>query len=66
MRNQALRKRIKDSGLYFWQVAEEIGITATTFTVWLRRELTPDRLERVESAIASLIDKKEGVKHGSN
>ena len=52
--NKTIRKKIDDAGLAYWQVADEIGITAGTFTVWLRTPLTKERKERAEKAIDSL------------
>lgn len=52
--NKDIRKEIEDAGLTYWQVAEQIGITAGTFTVWLRTPLTKERKERTEKAIGSL------------
>jgi len=52
--NKTIRKQIEQAGLAYWQVAEEIGVTAGTFTVWLRTPLTKERKERTEKAIDSL------------
>lgn len=52
--NQTIRNEIKEAGLTYWQVAEQIGITAGTFTVWLRKPLTDTRKERTTNAIKAL------------
>lgn len=52
--NQTIRNEIKEAGLTYWQVAEKIGITAGTFTVWLRTPLTDTRKERTTNAIKAL------------
>lgn len=52
--NQTIRNEIKEAGLTYWQVAEQIGITAGTFTVWLRTPLTDTRKERTTNAIKAL------------
>ena len=52
--NKTIRKQIEQAGLAYWQVAEKIGVTAGTFTVWLRTPLTKERKERTEKAIDSL------------
>lgn len=59
MKNEKIRKAIMRAGLKYWEVAEAIGISPYTLSIWLRRELTGERLERVEAAIASL-SKGEG------
>jgi len=52
--NQDIRKEIQQQGLKHWQVAEQIGITASTFTVWLRTPLTDERRQRTEKALKEL------------
>lgn len=52
--NKTIRKRIESSGLNYWEVAEKIGITAGTFSVWLRTPLKDERKERTEQAIKEL------------
>ena len=52
--NKNIRKEIEDAGLTYWQVAEQIGITAGTFTVWLRAPLEDTRKERTIRAIDAL------------
>lgn len=55
MSNIAIRTKILQSGLKHYQVAEAVGVTPETFSSWLRKELTGDRLERVERAIEELL-----------
>ena len=40
--------------LHHYEVAERIGISETTFCVWLRSELTEERRSRVMKAIEEL------------
>lgn len=54
MKNERIRKAIMRAGLKYWQVAAEIGVCPYTLSIWLRQELTGERLERVEAAIAAL------------
>lgn len=44
-----------------WQVADAIGISPYSLSVWLRHELSGERLDRVESAIAQLTLEKGGT-----
>ena len=53
-RNEDIREAIKTSGLFQWQIAEQIGVTEFTFTRWLRGVLSDERKERILSAIAEL------------
>lgn len=56
-RNKDLRKLISDNGTLFWLVAEELKISPTTFSIWMRSELDPDRHKQIEDAIKALAGK---------
>ena len=56
--NENIRNEIQESGLTYWQVAEEVGIASTTLSVWLRTPLNSSRLERVVVAINKLAGKR--------
>ena len=49
--NAKLRERIDKSGLYLWQLASKMGISAGTITLWLREELaeTDERRIKIET-----------------
>ncbi|GFK22846.1 hypothetical protein [Tetragenococcus halophilus] len=53
--NQEIRDRIFFNRLRNWQVAEQIGISDSRFSVWLRSPLKKERKQRVEKAIDDLI-----------
>ena len=52
--NGVVRKAIKNAGLTYWQVAEEVGIASTTLSVWLRTPLNSSRMSRVNNALKEL------------
>lgn len=52
--NENIRNEIQESGLTYWQVAEEVGIASTTLSVWLRTPLNSNRLSRINAALNSL------------
>lgn len=56
MKNIELRQLINDKRLKFYEIAREIGIAPTTFTIWMRDELTDDKKEKVMRAIDNLIN----------
>lgn len=58
MANQDIRKEIKESGFFKWQIANAIGICEMSLIRWLRTELPPEKKEQIRSAIKEL---KEGV-----
>lgn len=56
MFNSDIRQKIRDCRLRHYEVAERIGISETTFSVWLRKELTGERKEKVLQAIKELTE----------
>lgn len=52
--NKEIREAIKNSSLNKYEIAYKIGIADTTFSVWLRRELTDERRAKVMKAIEEL------------
>ena len=56
MKNIELRKLINDKRIKFYEIASEIGIAPTTFTIWMRDELTEDNKKKVMNAIDSLLN----------
>lgn len=59
MNNYEIRDRAKRNGVYFWEIAKEIGIYPGTFTVWMRSELSGERRQKVESAIDAIIARRQ-------
>lgn len=60
MKNNDIRCEILGAGLRFWQVAEEMGISNSTLSVKLRKELTPENKETIRRVIKTL---KQEVEH---
>lgn len=52
--NADIRVKIALSGFSKTEIAHEIGIHKTTFSVWLSDDLTPMRSARIEKAIETL------------
>ena len=57
MNNLILRETIKKSGLTHWQVALQMGISESTLTRMLRKELTYEQKAIVLQAIHELEEK---------
>ncbi len=53
MSNVDIREKVRTKGLKLWQIAAELGITDSTFSRKLRKELT----EEEKSRILSIIDR---------
>lgn len=52
--NKDVRKTIDEAGLKYWQVAGQLDIHPTTFTVWLRTPLDDVKEGKVRQAINDL------------
>jgi predicted XRE-type DNA-binding protein len=50
--NVEIRQKIKDAGLPFWFVADRLGIADTTFSKWLRKELSEEIKQDILNVIA--------------
>ena len=54
MKNAEIRELMQKRRLRHYEVAAQIGISETTFSVWLRSELTEERRAKVLRAIEDL------------
>lgn len=57
--NQKIRQAIESHRLKYYEVAAACGVSACTFSVWLRNEFTPERQQEVSKAIDSLVRQQE-------
>ena len=51
MTNTNLRAFLSSHGIRYWQLAEAAGISPSLLSVWLRHELTGDRLIKISNAL---------------
>ncbi len=49
--NFEVRKAIEDRKLFYYEIADALGISAYTFSVWLRKEMSEEKHKRVMDAI---------------
>lgn len=49
--NLEVRKMIADRKLFYYEIADAIGISAYTFSVWLRKEMPEEKRKLVMDAI---------------
>lgn len=54
MENKELKEQMKKSGLYLYQVANELGVCEMTLIRWLRFELPDDKKQAIIEAINKL------------
>lgn len=58
MENLKIRQEMYKAGIKHYELAQEIGITHVTLSAWMREELTGERLERVNSALTNLCNRR--------
>lgn len=54
MANEAIREKVKATGVRYWEVAEQIGVSDVTLCRQLRRELPEARQQLILRAIDEL------------
>lgn len=54
MKNQDIRTEIKSAGLFFWQIADALGMNDGNFSRKLRHELPEEEKRRIREAIKTL------------
>ena len=47
MKNKEIRDALKKKGMYFWQLADLMGVSEPTVMRWMRHELPPDEKKRI-------------------
>lgn len=52
--NENIKNQIKESNIFQWQVAEQVGVSEFTLSKWFRHEITGARLEKINKAIDEL------------
>lgn len=45
--NQRIRQAMKDTGMYYWKLADLLGITNWTLSVWMRHEMPEEKQEKI-------------------
>jgi hypothetical protein len=59
MCNMDLRQKAKEKGVFFWQIAAELGVSEPTMTRRLRFELPEQEKQKYLSIIDQLSSEKE-------
>ncbi len=52
--NQDIRDYAAKKGVYFWEIAMELGISEPTMTRWMRVELPEDKRREIEQVISEI------------
>lgn len=61
MKNNDIRQKAQKLNVKLWQIAEELGVTDSTFSKMLRKELSAEQKEKIFTIITTL--KKEDSKN---
>lgn len=58
MLNQDVRNLAKDNNIPLWKIADGLGITDSTFSKWLRKELSDETKQKVIEIVNKLKEKE--------
>ncbi len=58
LKNLIIREKSRVENVPFWMIADACGVSASTFTVWMRKELPDDKRERVLAAIDAIVARR--------
>lgn len=56
LKNVEVRRLAKEKNVRHWQIADEIGVSESTFVHWLRKELSDEKKEKIIAAIEKISD----------
>ena len=59
MKNAEVRAALKERGLRYWELADRLGISPYTLSVWLRHELPPEKKRRILKVIEEVAGNAE-------
>jgi len=59
MKNIDLRNELRTGNVRHWEAADALEISEMTFVVWLRRELSDEKKNRVREAIEKVVQSRE-------
>ena len=54
--NADIRKEIESSGVKKWEIAAKLGVHHSTFSVWLRQEISDEQKAQVRAAITEVSE----------
>ena len=54
MANQDIKRKIKESGIKMWQIADKLGVSEMTLSRKFRYELIADEKETLKSLISTM------------
>ena len=66
MQNELIRATAKQSGVKLWEIAEYCGVTDSTFSRKMRRELPKEAQDVILKAIQQIADRRGGTNNAPN
>ena len=60
--NYTIKKTLRAYGLYYWEIADHIGVSESTLIRWLRKELSHEKKELLINAAEEIQAAKEKKK----
>lgn len=62
--NKEIRIKALESGVWYWQIAAELGIAPESFSRMMRKELEGEAKEKVLRAIEAIVNDRNGGNAG--
>ena len=59
--NESIRQAAKTHSVRLWEIAEALGIADTTFSRYLRREVSQEKTSEILKIIEQISDRREDV-----
>lgn len=59
--NQDIRNHARESGVYLWEVAAQMGISEPTITRMMRRDVSVEKREQLLHVIDEIAAQKENA-----
>lgn len=59
MKNLDIRNEIKNNGVYYWQIADGLGISDGNFSRILRHELPGEKKTEIRSIIKNIASERQ-------
>lgn len=65
MNKADLKKKLRETGIYQYQIAEKIGIREEDFSKKLRHDLSPEYEDKINHAISEIM-KEKGISYAED
>lgn len=59
MRNQKLREHMKEKGVFYWELAERLGVAESTLYRWMRYPIEENRVIHMAEIVDTIAKEHE-------